>query len=143
MLGLLLAVLVATRLGAVTALVACTAVLARWGAPSLGAAAGAQAVLGPALGVGTDAAAWAMVLAAAALATLAAPGRWEMVLPLAAAAGAFAAGPAFPHDLGVRVVGLVAALLLVTGTSLLPWRRSVEAAGVACAVAAVALASLA
>lgn len=143
MLGAALAAVAATRLGAVTALVACTAVIVRWGAPSLAASAGAQAVLGPALALGTSAAAWAMVLAAAAVATLAVPRRWELLLPVGAAAGAIAAGPAFPHELVVRAVGIVAGTCLAGGMALLPFRRTVAVAGVVLAIAAVALASLA
>lgn len=67
LLGLLVALVLASRAGAVAALLATSAVLVRWGSPSLTAVAGDQAVLGPAIVVGSTAAAASAWLAAAAI----------------------------------------------------------------------------
>ena len=109
-LGLLLVVL---ELRPVTVLAVAGAFVAsswRWGTTSLEALAGAQAVLGPAGGVGTAAAAAGSWLAAAAL-VLALGRRPDPVraLPAGVAAAAVLAGPAPGGDLPIRVIVAIAA----------------------------------
>lgn len=137
------------RVGGLTALLACTAVLVRWGAPSLSAAGGAQAVLGPAVAVGTTAAAASAVLAAAAIALLTPPRQqrrvWDLVITVCfgLVVGAVAAGPTFPNDLPVRVAGAVVGIALAVGASLLPRRRLVATGAFASGALALMLAAVA
>lgn len=138
-LGALLALVATTRAGAVAALVATAAVLVRWGGPSLAAVAGGQAVLGPAVALGAGAAAASSALAALAIVLLA-PSRLPLVLALGIVAGAIVAGPAVPHDLVVRVAGVVACCGMAYTARWIPVRQGV-AAGVA--VLALVLASVA
>lgn len=126
--------------GAVAGIVALSQLL-RWGTTSLGAIAGAQAVLGPAAAVGSTPEALSAALSAAAL-ILASPGGVTAV-PFGLAAGAFAAGPAVGSmdDAVVRAAAGVAAVgLSVAAGKWLPRRPSALAAGlVAAAAAATAL----
>jgi len=116
-LGLVTAATVASRPGAVAALLASGATLARWASPSLTAVAGGQAVLGPAILVGSTATAASSVLAAAAI-VVATPRRTgegdalgELLVPavLGIVAGALAAGPTVVDEPVVRVAGAVVA----------------------------------
>ena len=143
LLAVLLAFAARSRLvGATTAGVA-VALLARWGSSSLAAAAGAQAVLGPAfllLPVPSMASTW---LAAAALVLVAPLGR---LAPLfGAAAGLVAAGPGMtsPLDALLRVAAMAAggALAWFAAPRLAMTWASRIAPGVALAAAALAVAA--
>lgn len=138
-LGALVAVVARTRAGAVAALLAATAVLVRWGGPSLSAVGGGQAVLGPAVVVGSGAAAVSSLLAALAIA-LVAPRAWPVVVALGVVAGAVAVGPELPDDLVVRVVGALVGTGLAFLARWVPFRQllAVGLAGLALALAAVA-----
>ena len=138
-LGALLAFVARTRAGAVAAFVAATAVLIRWGGPSLSAVGGDQAVLGPAVLVGSVAAGLSAVLAALAIALLA-PRSVPVVLALAVVAGAVVAGPELPHDLAVRIAGVVVAAGAAYAARWIPKRHLAAAAA---AVVALALAAVA
>ena len=138
MLGVLVVLVVRTRAGAAAALVATTAVLVRWGGPELGAVGGGQAVLGPAVAIGTTAAAASSVLATLALALLA-PRSAAVVVALGVVAGGVAAGPEIPHDLPVRAAGVVVAIGLAYGARWVPFRQAVA---VALAVVALVLAGV-
>jgi uncharacterized membrane protein YgaE (UPF0421/DUF939 family) len=106
----------------------------RWGTASLAAAAGAQAVLGPALLVGSWRAAASAAFAALALVLLARDRRTAPAFGLAAAA--VAAGPMLPHDIGVRLLGVVVGVGAAHVATRLP-RASSSAALVAGVVALV------
>jgi hypothetical protein len=124
-LGLLTAVALASRAGGVAALLASVATLVRWASPSLTAVAGGQAVLGPAILVGSTVTAASSWLAAAAV-VAATPRRDrsphdavdELLVPAVAGvvAGALAAGPTVVDEPVVRIagaiVGIAVALLL-------------------------------
>lgn len=121
-LGLLLALLAPTPATVVAVAGALTAVAWRWGDASLEALAGAQAVLGPAGGVGPGPAAAGSWLAAAALVLAVAPTRRQggsltigvAAAAVGAAAAAVLAGPAPGGELPVRVIvgfGLAAGAL--------------------------------
>jgi hypothetical protein len=137
LLGGLLVVVVATRAGAAAAPLAVTAAFVRWGDGSLSALGGDQAVLGPAFLVGDTRAAASAVLAGLAVALLA-----PRSVPLAAAvgvvAGALVAGPTLPHDLGVRVAGAIAGVLVALVARWVPFRG---AAAVALGLLALAAAA--
>lgn len=100
----------------------------RWGSPSLAAVAGGQAVLGPAIVVGSLASAASAWLAAAAIVVATPRLRddgglgWADRLGVAAvagiAAGAVAAGPTLVDEPVVRIAGVVVA----TGAALLAAR---------------------
>ena len=137
LLGVLLAAVVATRLGAVASLVATVAVTVRWGGPSLAAVAGGQAVLGPAITLGSTAAALSAGLAAAAL-VLVAPRTPALALAMGVVAGSLAVGPELPHDLAVRLVGAGVACVLALAVRWVPFRQGIA---VVLAVAAVAAAA--
>ena len=128
-----------TRAGAVAALLAVLAVLVRWGGPSLSAVGGDQAVLGPAVLVGSVAAGASALLAALAIALLA-PRSLPVLLALAVVAGAVAAGPELPHDLPVRLAGAVLAGGVAFAARWVPFRHLAAAglAAVALLLAAVA-----
>jgi hypothetical protein len=106
--------------GAVT-VVACLALAVRWGATSLDALAGAQAVLGPGGAVGPPSAMAASWCAAGAL-VLASPRGWA-ALAFGSAAGLGLAGPspATGGDVGLRLAaaaaGVVCAVVLARRTS--------------------------
>ena len=110
----------------------------RWGSPSVSAIAGGQAVLGPALLVGSFAAAISAVLAGGSVVLLAGDRLTAPAFGLVAAA--FVAGPAFPHDLGVRILGIVVCVLAAMGAARLP--RVVEKVAVSAAVIALLLAAI-
>lgn len=137
LLGALLAVVVATRLGAVASLVATVAVMVRWGGPSLAAVAGGQAVLGPAVTLGSTTAAMSALLAAAAL-VLVAPRTPALAVAMGFVAASLAAGPELPHDLGVRVVAVGVACGLALVVRWVPMRQ-----GLAIVLAVVAVAAAA
>lgn len=126
-LGVLVAAVARTRIGAVAALLAALAVLVRWGGPSLSALGGGQAVLGPAVLVGSVAAGASALLAAVAIALLA-PRSTPVVVALAVVSGAVAAGPELPHDLVVRVAGVVAAGAVAYAARWVPLRHLLAAA---------------
>lgn len=138
-LGGLLALVARSRSGAVAALLAVTAVLVRWGSPSLSAVGGDQAVLGPALNVGSTAAGASAVLAALAIALLA-PRPAFVVVALGVVAGAIVAGPELPHDVGVRIAGAIAGCAVAYAARWVPLRHlaAAGAAGAALVLAAVA-----
>jgi hypothetical protein len=127
-LGALVALVAMTRWGAAAALLACTAVLVRWESPTLSAVGGAQAVLGPAIDVGSTGAAASAGLAALAVVLLAPPVRtrtWDLLVAacLGVVAGTFVAGPTVPTDVAVRVVAAVVATAIAVGASRLPGRH--------------------
>ena len=105
----------------------------------MSAIAGGQAVLGPALLVGSVAAALSAVLVGVSVVLLAGDRLTAPAFGLAAAA--LVAGPAFPHDLGVRIVGLVVCVLAAMGAARLP--RVIERVAVSAAVIALLLAAIA
>jgi hypothetical protein len=128
-----------TRASALAIPLAATAVLVRWGSPSLSAVAGGQAVLGPALVVGSTAAALSAVAAAVAIVLSA---RDRLTAPaFGIAAATVAAGPAFPHDLAVRVAGLVVGVALAVAATRLP--RPVTTVAVGAGAVALLLAAMA
>ena len=131
-------IVAATRAGAVAILSACAAVLVRWGSPSLGAVAGAQAVLGPAVVVGSATAAASTWLASLAVALTARDRLTAAAFGLTA--GVFAAGPTFPHALATRVAGAAAGLVAAYGAARLP--RAASIAAVAVGAAALGLAAV-
>jgi hypothetical protein len=137
-LAALLAVVAATRAGGLAALLACTSVLVRWGSPSLAAVGGAQAVLGPAVLVGTATAA-ATWLASLALVLSARDRLTAGAFGLAAAA--LAAGPSLPHALATKAVGAVVGVGAAYAATRLP--RHASLAAVVLAAAAVVLAAAA
>ena len=122
-----------TRAGAVAAFLAALAVLVRWGGPALSAVGGDQAVLGPAVLVGSVAAGASALLAALAIALLAPRSLW-ITAALAVVAGAVAAGPELPHDLPVRLLGEVLAGGVAVAARWVPARH-----GLAAGLAAVAV----
>ena len=126
-----MAVVVASRAGAVASLLATGTALLRWGSPSLTAVAGGQAVLGPAILVGSTASAASAWLAAAALVT-ATPrlrGTDELVVAVVAgvSAGAVAAGPTLVDDPVVRIAGAVVAVAVAVVLGRLPYPRLLAA----------------
>ena len=133
----------ASRLGAVAALTAMAAVLVRWGAPTLTAAAGAQAVLGPAVLVGSFAAAASMALAAVAIALLTPPRHLPVAVAVGLCVGAVAAGPSLPDEVVVRVVGAVAGIGMAVAASRLAARRALDVAAIGAATVALVLAAAA
>ena len=138
-LGGALILVAATRVGGVAVLLACTAVLVRWGSPSLAAVAGAQAVLGPAVLVGSATAVASTWLASFAIALTARDRLTAGAFGLAA--GAVAAGPTFPHAFGTRLLGAAIGVAVAYGAHRLP--RTAPAAAVAIAAGALVLAALA
>ena len=114
--------IVATRAGAVASLVATTAVIVRWGGPSLAAVAGGQAVLGPAITLGSAGAALASLLAALAL-VLVAPRTPVLAVAVGVVAASLAIGPELPHDLGIRLVGALAGCGLALAARWVPLRE--------------------
>ncbi|HVF75945.1 MAG TPA: hypothetical protein VM938_12945 [Acidimicrobiales bacterium] len=143
LLALLLGFAARSRLVGATTTAVAVALLARWGSSSLAAAAGAQAVLGPAfllLPVPSMASTW---LAAAAL-LLVAPVGWLAPL-FGATAGLVAAGPGVtsPLDALVRLAALAAGAALawfVAPRLALTWVPRL-APGLAVAAAALAVAA--
>lgn len=133
---MLLAIVVATRLGAVACLVAVAVPLVRWGDGSLSALGGNQAVLGPALLVGDIASAASAALAAFAIA-LAAPKHPLLAIAAGVAAGAVVAGPTIPHELGWRIAGAGAGSVVALVARWVPFRGH---AAVVVAVVALACA---
>lgn len=121
LLGVLLALVVGSRLGGVACLVAAAVPLVRWGDGSLSALGGNQAVLGPALLVGDLRTAASAALAALAIA-LAAPRHPLLAVAAGVAAGAVVAGPTVPHDLGWRIAGAVACAALALAARWVPFR---------------------
>lgn len=126
-LALLLGFGAGRRLSGLASLTALTAALVRWGSPSLGSIAGAQAVLGPAGWTGSAAAvasAWlgalALVLAAVPLARTSTVVIALSVSPFAIAAADVVVGPAPGGALVLRV--LASAIALVATTLLARWR---------------------
>ena len=136
-LGGLLAVVAASRLASVSAVVAAVAVQLRWGTASLSAVAGGQAVLGPAVALGSTRAAAAMALAALTVALLA-PRPAVLAVAVGVVAGAVAAGPEVPHDMGVRLAGAAAGTIVALAARWLPFRGPLALAAALLAVAAAA-----
>jgi hypothetical protein len=138
-LGLLVAVVAGTRARGVAVLLAVTAALVRWGGPSLSAVGGDQAVLGAAVTIGSTAAAASCALAALAV-VLTAPRDVPLVVAVGVVAGFLAAGPAFPQDVPVRLVGIVIGCALAYGARWVPLRSwaAVAAGAGALLLAAVA-----
>jgi hypothetical protein len=141
LLAVLLGVAAATVPAGVTGAAVAVAVSTRWGSSSLAAAAGAQAVLGPALVVGPWPALVSGWCAAAALLLAAPPG---LVAPVFGAAAALvAAGPGATSlgngaiRFGALAAGAAAAWFLVPRVP-----TAVRRAGPAVAAAAAALAVL-
>jgi hypothetical protein len=118
----------------------------RWGSPSLGAIAGAQAVLGPAGWTGSAAAVGSAWFAAAALVLAAAPidrgWPWRMasVAPFGLAAADVVAGPGPGGAIAVRVL---ASAIACAAAAALPDRRARDAFAVAAAVVALGCAGVA
>lgn len=144
------AFLLAALLGLVAADVAVAGVAAlvavsmtiRYGASSLAAGAGAQAVLGPAITTGdiaSVAAAWAGALALAFVGRRGLP-----LLAFGLAAGAVAAGPdvSNPTGLAIRLGGAVLGLVAAWAAARYVPRRAARWAAAALAAAAVALAAV-
>lgn len=124
-LAAVLAAATAARLRAIAGAMACTAVLVRWGSSSLGAIAGAQAVLGPAGWTGDAAGIASAWLAALALLACVPAwpsgggnGRAPMIVvvfasaPFAIAAADVTVGPAPGGALLARLVGSVVAVAI-------------------------------
>jgi hypothetical protein len=117
----------------------------RWGSTSLGAIAGAQAVLGPAGWTGSNLAVASAWLAAVALVLAAAPiaeGRLIRVLssvPFACAAADVAVGPGPGGAIALRAL---ASVIAVAVASLLPRVRGRDTAAMGCGVAALVCAAL-
>ena len=143
------AFLLAALLGLVAADVAVAGVAAlvamsltiRYGASSLAAAGGAQAVLGPAISTGD---AWSITSAWAAALALAFVGpRGLPVVAFGLSAAAIAAGPdvSGPASLAIRVAGLVVALAITAGAARYTPRRAARWLAAALAVASVGLAA--
>jgi hypothetical protein len=158
-LAALLAAAAATRLRAIGSALACTAALVRWGSSSLGAIAGAQAVLGPAAWTGGGAAVASAWLAAFALlacvpvwpaARSDSRARWVATVlgssPFAIAAADVSVGPAPGGALLARVLAsLVAIAVAVSVTRTMSDRRRERARSIAALVfgaAAVVLAGV-
>jgi hypothetical protein len=138
-LGALVATVAGTRARAVAALLAVTAALVRWGGPSLSALGGDQTVLGAAVTIGSVAAAASCALAALAIA-LCAPREPVLAVAIGVVAGFLAAGPAFPHDVPVRLAGIVAGCVVAYGARWLPFRSWLAVAAGAGALVLAALA---
>ena len=123
LLATLLGVVAADLVAGAVAMVAGLALAVRWGATSLDAVAGAQAVLGPGGTVGSLFALGATWCAAAAL-VLVSPRGWP-ALAFGAAASLGVAGPALgaPGDLVVRTGGLaIGVAVAATAARRLPSR---------------------
>ena len=121
---------------------AAAAVLLRWGTTSLGAVAGAQAVLGPAAVVGSTTEAASALLAAAAL-VLVSPRGWAAV-PFGASAALIAAGPmatGLEEAILRLVTTVIGAVVAMAAGRWLPARVASKVA-VAVVVVAVALAGV-
>lgn len=122
---------------------AAVAMLLRWGSSSLAAIAGAQAVLGAGIAVGS--AAGTISTGAAALAVLCAAPTGIAAVPYGLTAALFVAGPAAttPSHLAVRVAaglaGAVVALLVARRADVIV-RRRVAAAAAAVAILAAGVA---
>lgn len=126
--------------GGVAALVA-TSLTIRYGASSLGAVAGAQGVLGPALATGdvySVASAWAAALALAFVGPRGLP-----VLAFGLAAGAIVAGPdvSSPASLAIRVGGALVGLALAGAAARYTPRRPARWVAAALALLSVGLAT--
>jgi hypothetical protein len=159
-LAAVLAVLAADPLAGAGGVAAAVAMALRWGSPSLGAIAGDQSVLGPAVTVGPALAAAGAALAAAALVLAArTPPESELEaigvgnrpllprvrvwllggVPYGVAAAAAAAGPGPGGELWVRIGASVAAVLAAVGVAAITTRASTRLpAGIASLVAGVA-----
>jgi hypothetical protein len=149
-LALLLAFGAGRRASGLAAAGALGAAMVRWGSPSLGAIAGAQAVLGPAAWTGSALAVASAVLGAAALVLAAAPlvrdswaTRAACVAPFAAAAADVAIGPAPGGAIALRVLATLAAIALATWLSPRLLDRRVQWLAQACGLVALACAGLA
>lgn len=119
LLALLLGFGVTRRVTGLAAGLALTAALVRWGSPSLGAIAGAQAVLGPAGWTGSGAAvasAWfasaALLLAAVPLVRTNSAATAASLSPFALAAADVVVGPAPGGALALRAVASIVALVV-------------------------------
>ena len=124
----------------VAALVA-TSLTIRYGASSLGAAAGAQGVLGPALATGDPysvAASWAAALALAFVGPRGLP-----VIAFGLAAGSVIAGPTIsnPTTLALRLGGAVAGVAVAAAAARYTPRRAARWMAAGLAIAAVGLAA--
>ncbi len=140
LLGVVLAVVLASPVGVVTAGLAVYAVAARWGSGWLVAVTGAQAVLGPAGVVGPASAAASSWLAAAAL-VLAVPGGSIVAALAVGASGALlVAGPGGVDGIATRAAATLALTLIAVGLGRLPWRRVPAVVALALAAGAVVLA---
>jgi hypothetical protein len=146
-LALLLGFGAGRRASGVAAGLALTAALVRWGSPSLGAIAGAQAVLGPAGWTGSSVAvvsAWAgaaaLVLAAVSLDRTSMTKTVLAAAPFAIAAADVVAGPAPGGALAVRVGASAIAFVV---TTLVARRRSFPALAIACGLVSLVGAGLA
>lgn len=111
----------ATRAGAAAAVLAVSAAFVRWGDGSLSALGGDQAVLGPALVVGDGWSAASAVLAGLAVALLA-PRSVPLAVALGVVAGAIVAGPTIPHDVGIRLAGAFAGVVVALVARWVPFR---------------------
>lgn len=127
LLGGLLAVVAATRAGAIAALLASMALLVRWGGPELSAIGGGQAVLGPGVLLGTPATAGGIGLTALAVALLA-PRPVPMTVAVGTVAGAVAVGPALPHDVPLRLLGIAVGIAAAHVAHRVPQRHRAAAA---------------
>jgi len=135
------------RASGVAIALALTASLVRWGSPSLGAIAGAQAVLGPAGWTGSAAAVASAWLAAVALLLAAVPlsrannlvlALW--LAPFAIAAADVSVGPAPGGALPLRVVASVVAM--AAAVALARW-RSLPTIAIGCGALALLCAGIA
>jgi hypothetical protein len=146
-LALLLGFGAGRRASGLAAAAALAAALVRWGSPSLGAIAGAQAVLGPAGWTGSSAAVASAWLGAFALVFAAVPldrASWLVttlsVAPFAIAAADVVVGPAPGGALALRALGSVVALAV---TTLLARRRSLPVVAVGAGALALVCAGFA
>jgi hypothetical protein len=123
-LALLLAFGAATRASGLASATALFGALVRWGSPSLGAIAGAQAVLGPAGWTGSALAIGSAWLAAGALVLAAVPiertRAWVVAAstaPFGIAAADLVVGPAPGGALALRVLGSAVAVAITTAVA--------------------------
>ncbi|MEY2434686.1 MAG: hypothetical protein QOC92_4411 [Acidimicrobiaceae bacterium] len=149
-LALLLGFGAGRRMSGLASAAALLAALVRWGSPSLGAIAGAQAVLGPAGWTGSAAAVASAWFAAVALVLAATPlFKKNVVLvalsvaPFAVAAADVVVGPAPGGALALRVLASVIAIGLTTALARSRrFARVLGPAAVTCGVVAVVCAGV-
>jgi len=145
--AVVLAALGRSRASTAAPVFACLASVVRWGSSSLGAIAGAQAVLGPAGWTGDIAAVASAWCTAVALVAGAPAGPALLALPFGVAAADVVAGPAPGGALAVRVLAtaVAAALALAVSARLRSagWARALDTGCVLAGALALLLAGIA